>query len=68
MLVHTGEKPYQCTFCGTQFSQNTNLKNHITGKHSGERPHKCDICLATFKYSSGKYKHKCPNLGSSDLK
>lgn len=42
-MVHTGEKPYQCPYCQSTFSQKENLKVHIR-KHTGEKPFVCSLC------------------------
>jgi len=41
MKTHTGEKLFQCKFCGSKFVQNCSLKRH-ENTHMNE---KCWICL-----------------------
>ena len=33
-LVHSGEKPFKCHDCGTEFSKKSNLNAHIKGLDS----------------------------------
>jgi hypothetical protein len=44
MRVHTGEKPYKCTWEGCTYAatQSGHLTAHIR-KHTGQRPFKCTV-------------------------
>lgn len=41
--IHTGQRPAQCSVCGSSFYHEDYLKEHMR-LHTGETPFKCPIC------------------------
>lgn len=59
MRVHTGQRPYKCTYCEKAFSQSNDLTLHVR-RHTGDRPYICHICgdrfiQVSFFYVLGGY-------------
>ena len=50
-MIHTGEKPYECTHCEKALSNKKGLNCHMS-THSGDKPYQC--CFVVFPcYMSG---------------
>ncbi|PIK50496.1 hypothetical protein BSL78_12626 [Apostichopus japonicus] len=54
--IHSDVRPFQCTFCGKRFRQQSVLKAHER-IHTGERPYRCGICGKAFKQQGHVKEH-----------
>lgn len=56
MRIHSGERPFKCTFCDMRFKDEGTRERHKR-IHTGERPFACNYCEKKFKSSSNKIEH-----------
>ena len=67
-LVHTNERPFECTLCQLKFKSSTNLKAH-QACHSNEKKFSCDTCGKQFSYKTSLAQHiKCQHQGEKPFR
>ncbi|XP_018394258.1 PREDICTED: zinc finger protein 91 [Cyphomyrmex costatus] len=76
-IIHNGEKPFECEYCGIRISQKNNLRRHIVRKHFNEEryksnehlnapdevSYKCKTCNKEFNNNSALCRHEIIHNG-----
>lgn len=57
MRIHTGVRPYKCTFCDRAFTQSNDLTLHIR-RHTGDKPYMCGVCGDRFIQGTALQTHR----------
>lgn len=53
-----------CNGCGSKFTEEDALKDHLVQVHS-DKPYKCDCCQAAFRYKGNLASHKTVHTGKN---
>lgn len=66
--LHSGDKPYECDFCGRPFRQWGDLKYHIQSRHTAEKNHQCEFCGKDFARRYSLVVHRRIHTGEKNYK
>ncbi|XP_077497935.1 uncharacterized protein LOC144108617 [Amblyomma americanum] len=66
MIIHSAEKPYECSQCGKKFRERAHARRHEQVIHSRRYPLTCPRCGAGAEDVTRLRRHTCKPLGTTE--